>query len=239
MQNGNAQILIYDLETTNLKADFGTLLCVGYKWLGEDAQVLAITDDKHWQKAPWDDKKLIERFMEVYNQADMVITYFGKGFDQPWLYAKLLKHRLTIPDNIPHVDLFFTVKSNMCISRKSLANVSYYLDLEAKKTPVDGQIWVKAGMGDAESIKYIVDHCYADVDLTEELYLRLRPLMRTHPRIAGYGPCRSCGGHKLTRQGYKMTITKGRRVKIRCTECASWDTRTEAEVGIGLGYDYS
>lgn len=228
-----AKILIYDLECTGLKADFGTLLCVGYKWLGEEtATVLSVTDYKNWRKDMWDDNRLVRGFMDVYNSADMVVTFYGKGFDQPFLYAKLLKHHIPIPDNIPHVDLFFTVKSNMALSRKSLANVSYYLDLEAKKTPLDGQIWVKAGMGDEESIAYIVDHCRADIDLTEELYLRLRPLIRTHPRVAGYGPCRSCGSHRLTRQGYKLSITKGRRVKVKCTECASWDTRTEEEVGM-------
>src|SRR5271165_5104007 len=147
------KILFWDLETTNLKADFGTTLCCGYKWLGEKrVYVPAINDYESFDKDKTDDKQLIADFIEVYNSADINVTYFGTGFDRKWLTAKALEYRLGIPANIPMIDLYYTVKSNFAISRKSLQNVGYYLGLSNEKTPVEGKIWRSAATGHEPSI---------------------------------------------------------------------------------------
>lgn len=226
-----ARILIWDIESTDLQADFGITLCVGYKWYGQDeTKVISILDHKGWKKEPWNDSRVWVDFLKVFNQADMHVTYFGTGFDRPMMYAKLMKHGLEIPANIPQVDLFYTVKSNFKLSRKSLDNVSKYLGLKAQKTPVSGETWLKASMGHKESIQYVVDHCIADIDLTEELYTRLKPLIRTHPRVAGLGPCRACGSTKLQRRGMAVTTLQKPRQRIQCQDCGSWDLRVPGEM---------
>src|SRR5690349_4483937 len=143
-----SRILLFDIETTHLKADFGTVLAFGYKWLDEpEAQVLAISDYKGWQKDLTDDKKLVSEAYKVLAKADVWVTYFGKGFDVKYLNAKLLEHKLPVLPNVPHVDLYYTVKGNLAISRKSLANVAYYLDFESEKSPVTGRLWKQAMVG--------------------------------------------------------------------------------------------
>lgn len=221
-----ARILIWDLETTHLKADFGTVLCAGYKWLGEKKiHVPAISDYRAFRKDPTNDGPLMKDFLKVYSQADLTITYFGIGFDRKYFYTKLLEHGLEIPFNIPMVDLFFTVKSNMALSRKSLGNVGYFLGLDAEKTPCEGKIWKRAMVGHAPSIKYVVDHCEADVQLLEEAYLRLRPLIRTHPRVEGRSPCRYCGSERLQYRGWALTSLLPKR-KIFCPNCGGWEQRS-------------
>jgi DNA polymerase elongation subunit (family B) len=187
-------------------------------------------DYKGWQKNVLDDSKLWRDFMKVYEQADITIGYFNTGFDRPYMYAKLLKHGLPIPANTPTLDLFYTVKSNMKLRRKSMDNVTRYLDLQNEqvhKTHVGGDLWQRARIGDPEGIKSVIQHCYDDILLTEQLYYRLRPLIRTHPRIAGFGPCRACGSQKLTRQGYRLTTTQGKQIRLKCSSCGSWDSVSE------------
>jgi Predicted exonuclease len=221
-----AKILIWDIESTGLKGDFATVLCVGYKWFGEKGvKVISITDyPEAFKKDPTDDKRLIKDFMKVYNEADMTIAYFGTGFDRKMLYTKLLEHRLPIPANIPLIDLFYTVKGNTTLSRKRLATVAEFLELPIQKTPVLGRVWKRAMAGHAPSIKYIIHHCKADVLVLEEAYVRLRPLVRTHPRVAGSDPCRYCGSNRLQRRGLSRTALAVKQ-RVQCQKCSGWDTR--------------
>jgi uncharacterized protein YprB with RNaseH-like and TPR domain len=202
---------------------------VGYKWLGE--KKVTILDIEEYGLGPTDDKELVAAFLEVYTQADMTVAYNGVNFDRPYILAKCLEHRLPIPPNIPMQDPYFTVKSNMRISRKSLQNVSYYLHLSNEKTPVEGRIWKAAGAGDMKALAYIKKHCKADVLVLEELYLYLRPLMRTHWRLGGdTKACRFCGEQTLVVRSPAMTKNKGGVLRVQCTGCSGWDTRTVSDV---------
>lgn len=225
------KVLLFDIECTNLDADFGTLLCVGYKWLGEKkVNVLSLGDYPTFSSDPTNDKELVRDFLKVYAEADLAIAYNGILFDRPWLIAKVLEHGLEIPPNIPMQDPYFCVKSNLRISRKSLQNTAYYLKLSNEKTPVEGRIWKKAAVGHRGSLAYIIRHCKADVLVLEELYLRLRPLMRTHFRLSDdLGKCRYCNSPKLQARGTAITKAKGLQRRVQCQACAGWDTRTLKE----------
>jgi uncharacterized protein YprB with RNaseH-like and TPR domain len=228
------KILFYDLEVSDLDADWGFTICIGYKWAHEsDARVISVMDFPKWKKNLLDDSRLWKEFMKVFNEADLTVGYYNSGFDRPYLYAKLLKHNLQIPANIPNVDLFYTVKANMKLRRKSMDNVTRYLDMQddtVHKTPVGGDLWQRARIGDPVGIQSVIEHCLADILLTERLYYRLRPLMRTHPRIARGLVCQACGSNHLTNQGTKLTTTKGVRYKTRCTDCGHWATWAEADI---------
>lgn len=228
--NEETRILLFDFESTGLTADFGTVLCVGYKWLGGKTQIISITDYPQFEKDPTDDGPLMKDFLKIYQEADLTVTYYGTGFDRKMFYAKLLEHDLPIPANIPMVDLFYTVKHNLALSRKRLATVAEFLELNAQKTPVLGKVWKRAQAGHKPSIRYIIEHCRADVEVLEEAYVKLRPLIRAHPRVAGFGPCRYCGGEKLSRRGYALTTTKGRQQRVQCKDCGGWDQRAVKEV---------
>jgi uncharacterized protein YprB with RNaseH-like and TPR domain len=226
-----AKVLIYDFEVTDLDADWGTTLCAGYKWLGDsETHVISQMDFKGWKKNFLDDSRLWKEFMVVFNQADLTVGYFNSGFDRPYMYAKLLKHGIEIPANTPNIDLFFTAKSNMKLRRKSMDNVTRYLGLQddsVHKTIVGGEMWQRARIGDPEGMQYVIEHCHADLLLTERLYYKFRPLIRTHPRIAGWAACRACGSTRLQRRGYALTSTKGKRIRVQCQGCGAWESRSE------------
>lgn len=226
-QKKEPKILFWDLECTHLKADWGTILCAGYKFLHEKkVHVPSIMDYEGWEKDVTNDKKLVQDFYKVLMEADLIVTYFGKGFDWKYITAKLLEHGLPPLPNIPHIDLFYTVKNNMALSRKSLDNVARFLDLENQKSPVTGKMWKQAQIGNKNAIKYVIKHCKFDVLVLEELYLKLRPLVRQHPRVGEVRNCSACGSNRLHRRGRALsTVAKTERYRYQCQDCRHWSVR--------------
>lgn len=225
-----AKILIWDIETSDLRADWGTTLCIGYKWYDESkVHVLSIMDYPGWRKDVTDDSRLVKDFHKIMMEADMYVTYFGKGFDLKWMNTKFLQHGLPILPNTAHVDLFYTAKSNLNLSRKSLDNVSRAFGLEEKKYRVDGDIWKRARVGDPECLKQVIEHCYADILITQQAYELLRPLVRQHPRVSEFYTCRNCGGDHLQRRGAMLSTTKGKKIRFQCMDCAAWSSYSEKD----------
>ena len=223
------KILLLDVEATGLKADFGIILCFGYKWLGQKKVYCpAISDYPEFNKNPAAEEPLLRDIYKVIEQADMVITYYGTGYDFKFLTAKFMEYGIGIWPNVPHVDLYYTVKRNFAISRKSLQNVGYYLKLSNEKSGVEGRIWRNAQAGHRDAITWIIKHCRADVLLLEEAYLKLRPLIRRHPKVSGNVDCPVCGGTHIQRRGHEMNRLQGRKIRMSCVGCGHWFTLPEA-----------
>ena len=220
-----SNILLFDIETTHLKANFGTVLCFGSKWLdAPTVTVDSITDRRGWRKDFTDDSHLVKAAAEKLTQADLWVSYYGKMFDAPYLQSKLLEYGLPALPNVPHVDIYFTAKQHLQSTSRRLDTVGKYLNCKTKKTPVDGRIWKQAMAGSKDAIEYVVKHCYNDVLLLEEVYLKLRGLVRTHPRVGAALACRHCGAFRLTAQKNRLTVKRGPTKGVKCTACGAWDT---------------
>lgn len=248
--SADAKILVYDIESTGLKADDAFMLVFGYKWVG-DAPVgrecdqcgrrhsrvftPSILDYNHVcscsecgkRRIDLDDSALVREAHRVMSQAEFQITFNGKNFDLKMLNTKFMKLGLPALPAISHVDLYQTAKTNMTLTRKSLENISKFLGLKHRKTKLEWDLWrsVENG-GDVRSLRYIRDHGRADILVTEELYLEhLRNYVRQHPRVNGYAACRRCGKDTLVRRGRAITIYRGQQYRFQCGSCGGWETR--------------
>jgi uncharacterized protein YprB with RNaseH-like and TPR domain len=232
--NKPAKILLFDIESTNLAMDFARLLCIGYKWYGEDTVYCPKIKIPAKQGASWDkaEEELLDQFISVYESADIVVTYNGTMFDIPAIQAKMIHYDMGALPSTSHIDLYFTTKSKLRISRKSLQNLGYFAKLEHHKTGVEGHLWLLAQAGNKQALNAIVDHCEVDVILLEEAYEKLRPLVYRHPRVSGYGPCRYCGSTELQKRGRYVTKDKNPKCRVQCQACGGWDTRLPKELGL-------
>lgn len=223
-------ILVYDNECTYLDASKGDLLAFGYKWVGQKTvhvpSVLDYFDPCNEGRIHFSEYDLVKEAHRVMSQAEMVVTFNGKNFDQPYLFTKFLIHRLPPIPALAHVDLYQVAKSNMRMSPKSLRNIAKVLKLKNQKHDVDFAVWDRATKGEVGPLREVRAHCAQDILVTEELYLdHLRPYVRQHPRINGYGPCRRCGQDTLAKRGRAVTIYRGQQQRYQCTNCAGWETR--------------
>lgn len=225
----DARILFYDIESTDLDADFGNMLAFGYKFQGGEAKVLSLLDtNKHCSKCgrvdAVDDKPLIAQAHKVLASADMWVTWYGKGFDAKFINTRVLDAGLPPLPDIPHVDLYWTARGNLKLSSNRLANVQNFLQLPTHKTPLTRRVWRRAQAGDVKSIEYIIDHCEKDVDVLDEAYQRLKPYVRQHPRVSTVEACRVCG-EAVQKRGFALTTLRGPRYRVQCTGCGAWETR--------------
>ena len=226
-----SRILVYDLESTSLNADDGDLLVFAYKWLDEKkAHVPSVLDTclpcDGCKRIHIDDRALVRQAHAIMSQADVMLTFNGKNFDIKYMQSKFMRYGLPALPEISHVDLYQTARTKMRLTRKSLANISHYLQLTNEKTKLDWDIWRRAAKGYTKEIRYIRDHGAADIYVTQELYEKhMRQYVRQHPRVSGYGPCRRCGADTLERRGVAVTILKGQQHRYQCRTCAGWEQR--------------
>lgn len=208
-----------------MKADFSFLLTTCFGVIGEKRTTLLSLSQFGDGNPLKYEKALLKAVAKEFAKADLLLSWYGKGFDRPYLNAKMLEYGLPVLPNIPEVDLYFTARSNLAVSRRSLQNVAYYCKVESQKTPVEGRLWKAAQVGDKKALRQIERHNIADVEVLREVYSKLRPLVRTHPRVAGLGPCRFCGGTTLQRRGRLVNTLRKEKQRVMCKTCGGWDQR--------------
>jgi len=171
-----------DIEATNLAADFGRVLCACVKPLDGKTLTISQTNSKSFKDRPWDDSEVVKRTMEELSKYDVWVTYYGKGFDIPFLKTRAL----SIGDRpylyAFHIDLYFWVKYGLRMSRRSLLRMQEYLNLTEKKTPLTPEIWQKATAGNREAYNSIIEHCQQDVIVLEDVYKAALPHIKTLSR---------------------------------------------------------
>lgn len=149
----------YDIESTNLNANYGYILCIGWKHLGDKkVHCASIDQSPGFKKDPTNDAWVVKTFAEEISKSDIICGWYSSKFDWPFIQSRLLAHELSTMPSIPHVDLWRTAKYQLKLNSNRLASVSEFLNLE-EKTPIRSREWIRAMAGHRPAIKYVVDHC--------------------------------------------------------------------------------
>lgn len=222
--------LVWDIETTNLNASFGTVLAIAYKWLGEQkVNVPTILDYK--KKGMLDDKPLIEEFKGVYCQADYTIAHYGKRFDRPFIQTKCLKHKLGPLPDIMMIDTCEVAWKNFKIHSNRLGSWLEYLGCKHEKMPMHTDDWLNAAHGDAKAMKAVKERAKKDVLGLEEVFYHFRPWVKDEPNrglLLPGGGCISCGSHHLQSRGWHIAKTR-RFHRYHCQTCGKWQRDNHAD----------
>lgn len=161
-----------DIETDGLDADFGTMLSWCVKEKGGNTVHSVIKKEELFNLEF--DERLISELIEEMSKYKILVGYYSDRFDIPYIRAKALHYGLEFPGygDLFTWDLYFTVKSKLKISRRSLDNVCDYLRISGK-TPIDKEVWRRAKYGDETALKTVLSHNKADVNITEQLHDKL------------------------------------------------------------------
>ena len=172
----------FDLEADGLKADFATMLTWCVKEKGGKITNGVITKKELFNTIDVD-KRLITDLCNELSKYKIIVTYFGTRYDLPFARTKAMRYWLPFLEygETYHFDLFYTAKSKLNLSRKSLDNVCDYLGIKGK-TPIDKEAWRRAKYGNKEALKEVIKHNEGDVEITEALHermIKLRKWIRT------------------------------------------------------------
>jgi len=236
-----ARIVAWDLETSNLNANIGFILCAGWKVIGEkETHVIKISDYKLHKTDPTNDYEVAKRMGEILTDCDGMLTWFGQFFDEPYLQSRLLFHGLPLlPTSTTgtHIDGWRIAKKKLKMTSNRLATVSTFLGLD-EKTTLNFNIWRKAMGGHLPSLRYIYKHCHQDVLVLEQVYKKIKPLCTWHfnvnldanAALKESGPlCPRCGSPRLMKRGFRGSYT-ARTQRYYCGACGSWSMGNPVKV---------
>jgi len=224
------RITAWDIEAANLSANFGVILCVGFKDVGRgQAEVLSL------QHYGWPqnrdifraEKKLLKAVSARLQDSDCWLTHYGSDarFDLPYMNTRLLYHNLPPLDRrFPQIDTWKIAKGGLKLSSNRLGAIQEFFGLKDAKNAIKPGLWIKALSGQKAAMDYIEHHCKLDVLVLEEAYLKLRALVPDHPYVNGIG-CRVCGSNRLQSRGYHRTRVRVYR-RFQCQDCGAWNRAT-------------
>lgn len=177
-------IATWDIEATGLRGDYNSILCVSIKIVGQKPVTFGIT-------TPGRDKAVVEQARDMLAGLDCWISYYGKGFDYPMLNTRLLKWGLEPLQRKPHIDMYYTLKSNLLTARRSQAHLLDWLRIEktgassdidggkvAQKMSVSADEWNNVLADPQKSMKTMIKRCESDCSGLEALYLRTNHLIK-------------------------------------------------------------
>lgn len=174
----------FDLETSNLSAMMGRILCCSFVNIGADDESDVVWtfrgDDRQYRnrKDITDDGRLVVAIRdELERTADILVGHNSKLFDLKMLNARLAKinERPYVPNW--HVDTMWIIRTHFRISSK-LVNAQKFFNLADEKTPITWDNWQRAMSGDRAAMDEVVEHCEQDVKVLAQAARHLRPYIR-------------------------------------------------------------
>lgn len=179
------RIAAFDLETTDLKANMGILLCGAFQPIVEEGKYpkpqtlsLKLADSDVYDPDP--DKALAVALRDKIESYHMIVSWNGKMFDIPFLNSRLMFHNERPVRPQFHLDLMWYMagSSNRVGSRK-LMSAQQFFRIPETKTSLDWEVWKRAMKGDTKAMKEVTHHCEIDVTVLAKAYWRLIPFVST------------------------------------------------------------
>jgi len=217
------RILFWDVETTNLKADFGRMLCFAYQWSDEKRINLeTIRDTKAFKNGkPWEDGELIRKAHKVLIQADGLVHHFGDRFDLKFFKTRLIELGLYFPP-VHTVDTWKVAKKHLLLQSNRMANIADFLGGE-QKTGIKKREWVKSNGYHEPSLKKLEAYCKQDVKTLRGVYEKLKPYcnnVNMNLFVPDEG-CPTCSSKRIISNGIRATPAVSYR-RLNCQECGTW-----------------
>lgn len=178
----NFNIAFFDIEATDLKANFGRLLCMSVADQFGALTTLRADDPSLRGERVRDDLKLAQACRDLLESFDIIVGWNSRAYDVPFIDSRLIigGDARTIRKDLMHVDPMWKAgRFSMALQSRRLDSVAQTFRLDQQKTPIEFEAWMDAAMGDSEALDYVVQHCEADVLTLRAAFNRLKPLVRT------------------------------------------------------------
>ena len=143
------------------------IICICYKWEGVK-EVHAL----HWDSKQCD-KKMLESFIKVANQADEIIGHNGDKFDLAWIRTRCLYHSIEMFPNYTTIDTLKIARSKFKFNSNKLNYIAKFLGI-GQKIHTDYDLWKKIMLDkDKVAMEKMIKYCKNDVVLLEKVFNHL------------------------------------------------------------------
>ena len=173
---------VFDLETSDLEADKGIILCGCIK-SSKSNKILTIRTDEtnpNWKKGlRGNDKATVQLIAAELSKHDVLVAHNGNRFDVPFLRTRLLRWGLPRFPEMKLVDPMLIAFRKLRLRSNGLGNLSDHIGVADRKTPLYLSLWMDAILnGSRSAMDSIVEHCVADVKVLEGVLELTKPYIK-------------------------------------------------------------
>lgn len=165
----------WDCETWDLSAEFGPLVCASV-YSTADRKMRSFRQDEYVEVGDADDsvddRQLCLDLRDFLESHDLLVAYYGKGFDAPHLRTRLAKYNERILEPRLWIDPIYYFKGwrGLDPQGSSLEDVAAFLpEIDEEKYHVKPDEWLRARMGTPEFVDTAVERCESDVRLLKKV----------------------------------------------------------------------
>lgn len=212
---------------------------IGVKQIKDNMRVLsfsAIWNDDPEKKVMYfeergkSDKPLIKKFLELANEADVIIGHNVQNFDCATMNGRAMILGLKPPSPYKVVDTYQVAKNEFKIEANSLEYLSLVLGIKNKKLSHKKfpgfELWAECLVQNDEAWEEMKLYNIVDTLAVREVYKIMRPWIRNHANMAVFEEaegmiCPKCGSHHLQRRGFAYTNV-GKYQRFVCKDCGGW-----------------
>lgn len=172
-----------DIETSNLKANFGIVLAWCMKREGETEIISDVFSKNDFEKEILD-ARLVKSCVNALGTIDIVIGHYLSRFDIPFLRTRAIMLGIDFPEygKLKMIDTYDIAKSKLCLHSKRQNVIAEALHGKTEKTRLDFHSWIGALQGKKKDLEYVLTHCLHDVKDLERNYNKLKPFTRYNLR---------------------------------------------------------
>ena len=167
-------------------------------------------------------------------------TYIAGGyamhncnFDTPKLNSRFIINGLTPPTPYRQIDTLQVARKEFGFSSNKLDALAGYFGIE-HKSDTDFNLWKRCLAGEQEALDYMEAYNMKDVEILEQVYLKLRPWIKNHPNISLYlenedETCPHCGSTNLADTGTFSYTNVSKFSNVRCLDCGGMARRRTSD----------
>lgn len=241
------KILLLDIETSPLEVyvwgllrnnyipiDFikkdWAILCYAAKWLfGDKIFGAKVTPREAVERR---DDSIIKGLWDLFEKADIIIAHNGDNFDIRKSNTRFAKADLGPPSPFQSVDTKKAAQKTLNLPSYKLDYIARFYGLPVKiktdfdwwKQCVDDELFTKTQR--KKALKRMFDYNKQDINVLEEVYLKLRPWTRSHPNVSLYMDCEAfrcsnCGNENVKALNRPYVTPAGMYDAFRCMGCGA------------------
>lgn len=202
------------------------ILCFAAKWLDTSNMITrSLPNYLLYKKDTENDKELVKDLWKLLDEADMVIAHNGDKFDLKKINSRFVFHGLLPPSPYKSIDTLKMARRYFGFTSNKLGDLGKTLSIKEGKLDTGGfDLWLKCLAGDLIAWKKMTQYNKRDVELLEQVYLRLKPWDTRHPNLGVNNEeriCSRCGSSRLQSRGLYISKTLVYN-RFWCATCGGW-----------------
>lgn len=248
MDKYTPKIVVWDIETSLMEVPTFSLwpkyiphnqiihdwylICACWKELGKKKihSTSVLDDPKRFKKDYRDDYHVVKTIRDMLDDVDILIHHNGDRFDIKKFNSRLIYHDLEPLPKIVSIDTLKVAKNIAKFTSNRLDYLGVHLGVGGKLATTPG-LWFEVMKGSDKAVKEMVKYNKVDVQVLEDVYMKLRKYMPSHPNVAQPYTmnCTKCGSGNVHKHKVRVAASGVRRQQYQCQDCGGYFTSRKAE----------